>query len=467
MSLRSDFLEFDDSLARLGVPPLTAWWRVGIGDWLDAYEAGHVLELTACVGRGGAKSTALYKLALFFALFGDFTVPPGEIHYAIVLSRLKEEASKGVAIIARWLTLLGIAHRPAGDVIELGHAPRGIRVVAASVAATSGWRSFFVGRDERSKWSADGAIEQDADEIDTSAVAMTATHRYAPTVTTGSAWGMTGSFYETVSAGSDANRIVLGPAATWIVAPHITEEDCRRKERDPSRFAREYQCVFQATESSAFDPLAVERAFTFRDRQQGDVMGSPIVVIDASSLKADSFTWGLVRWIRPALPGLPYLSLSRIDGVEGGWSMTSIGTIVGRIVGLAKRAHAASVHGDQRESFGLRTLFNDLDVVFIDHPWTNAAKVRAVERVRALLRDGALELQAHEKLKAELLGFEEKINSSGALTYGARGKQHDDYCALLLTATLAEEAGHLRCPEPGEGGASQQGGTVVTYRSQW
>ena len=152
MSLRSKFLELDDSLARLGVPPLTAWWREGIGGWLDAYEDHHVLELWACVGRGAAKSTMLYKLALFFSLFGVFAVPSGERHFAIVLSRLKEEASKGIDIIDNWLDLLRIPHRLTGDVIEFEAVPRGIRVVAASVSATSGWRAYFVAKDERSKW---------------------------------------------------------------------------------------------------------------------------------------------------------------------------------------------------------------------------------------------------------------------------------------------------------------------------
>src|SRR5580698_9546552 len=101
MTLRRRFMQFDDRLAAHGVPRLTKWWRDGIGEWLDAYEQHQTLELFACVGRGAAKSTALYKLATFFSVFGDFTIPPGERHFAIVLSRLKEEAGKGIGIIDR------------------------------------------------------------------------------------------------------------------------------------------------------------------------------------------------------------------------------------------------------------------------------------------------------------------------------------------------------------------------------
>ena len=96
-------------------------------------------------------------------------MPTGERHFAIVLSRLKEEASKGIDIIDDWLTCSASAARGAGDVIEIAAMPRGIRVVAASVAATSGWRAYFVGKDERSKWPSSDEDETDAGEIDTSA----------------------------------------------------------------------------------------------------------------------------------------------------------------------------------------------------------------------------------------------------------------------------------------------------------
>lgn len=258
MTLRDRFVAFDDRLAQLGVPPLTAWWRDGIGRWLDDYEAGGTLELVACVGRGAGKSSALYKLTLFFALLGDFVVPLGERHFAIVLSRLKEEASKGLDIISRWLAVLGEPHRIAGDVIELSSLPRGIRIVAASVAATSGWRAFFVAKDERSKWPAGGVDERDAEEIDTSAAAMTATHARAPIVSFGSAWARTGAFYEAIKAGSNAHRIVLGPTPTWIAAPHISEADTRRKEPNEERHAREYGAVASDPESSFLPGIAID-----------------------------------------------------------------------------------------------------------------------------------------------------------------------------------------------------------------
>lgn len=462
MSLRAQFIAFDDRLLSVCVPPLTPWWRQNIGRWLDAYERGHVLELWGCVGRGAAKSTAIYKLALFFALFGDFAVPPGERHFAIVLSRLKEEAAKGIDIIAAWLRMLGVGHTVAGDVIEIKGQPRGIRVVAASVAATSGWRAFFIGKDERSKWPADGATEQDAEEIDTSATAMTATHELAPVISFGSAWGAFGAFFDAIMSGTDDRHFVLGPTPTWIAAPHITEESTRRKERDERRWKREYKCEFQAGVGSALDAEFVDRAFA-----QKDVIveaGQPVVVIDPSSGKADAYAWGVVRRCITAT-GREKIVFDLIDGLSGRfWDQVWSDQVVARIAIVARDHGANEVHSDQREEYALRSAFRQHGLRFRSHDWTSGRKIEAVARLRRWLADETLILPPHEQLRREMMNFEEKISpQSGELTYGARGRAHDDFVALLLTATMVDMCGAFRRERAREPGASV--GFVRTGRS--
>ncbi|AKV04563.1 hypothetical protein AKJ09_11226 [Labilithrix luteola] len=492
MSLRSQFFEFDDVLTSHGVRPLTQWWRDGIGEWLDAYEQGQVLELFACVGRGAAKSTVLYKLGLFFTLFGDFDVPPGERHYAVVLSRFKDEATKGILIISGWLRLLGVRHRPAGDVVDIDDMPRGIRVVTASVSATSGWRAYFVGKDERSKWPSGGVADVDAPEIDTSAAAMTATHPLAPVVAVGSAWGDFGSFYEAIASGTDATKVVLGPAPTWVAAPHVTEESTRKKEQDPRKWAREYACEFQASAVGAFDSLAVDACFVSRRLPPDVISAVPTFIIDASSGRADAWTWARCRWLLPThseykverryshfaggwyldfhtdsegkLVPLksherfaPILRFDYVSGVEGSgfWRNVSAEKIVKQIAKECKESGAVRVVGDQREAYALTSLFAQQNITFTSIAWTSANKPEGVETVRRWMRDGQLwlphergsptsdETRPHQKLRRELLEFEEKITPSGQLTFGARGNRHDDYVALLITAALAEQNGLL------------------------
>ncbi|HSY22754.1 MAG TPA: hypothetical protein VK841_11595 [Polyangiaceae bacterium] len=414
MSLRTRFLEFDDALAARGVPPLTDWWRAGIGAWLDAYEFRHVLELWAAVGRGAAKSTTLYKLDTFFTLFVDFVIPPGERHYAIVLSRLKEEAAKGIAIIHGWLVLLGIPHRLAGDVIELEEMPRGIRVVAASVAAASGWRAFFVGKDERSKWPASDVEEREAEEIDTSASAMTATHDCAPVLSFGSAWGALGGFYEAISSGSDGAKFVLGPAPTWIAAPHISEASTRRKERDPSKWAREYACEFQeSTEESLYPVTLIDRA---RRSDPGDVAPEPGVQYFAGmdpSLGRNA--WTLAIACRRTVGERPKASvvLSREWRAPAGGHFDMI-ELLTEIASLVSRYTNTIVtdqfHGETLAAIALRLRLGV--TLEVDKP-TATERLERYESLLTRLSDDEIELPNDRRVRADLLSVTRKFTPNG------------------------------------------------------
>ena len=490
MSLRAEFLQFDDALAAHGVPPLTEWWREGIGEWLDAYEQVNIVELAlalavlefwACVGRGAAKSTALYKLATFFMLFGAFDVPPGERHFAIVLSRLKEEASKGIAIVAQWLTLLGIAHRPAGDVIELADMPRGIRVVAASVAAASGWRAFFIGCDEHSKWASSGLDELNASEVRSSAIAMTATHPLAPVVTVGSAWGAFGEFYEAIDEGTTDARFVVGPTPTWIAAPHISKESTQRKERNPLRWRREYACEFTGNISQLWTPEQIDGLMEARDdARELEQVSYEVLITDPSNLKKDKWTaaaggWWQYKndirdmWLRepyyePRAPGgrgmrtlrdkwgqtipnpewkasEPFFLLRYIMTFDGSFGRTGA-SIVGELADFARHVGINRVISDQRDAMLLESEFARHRMQFKSLNYTNPSKAEALLWIHERMRTNSLRIEQHETMRQELLEFREKILPSGTVTY--EGLRHDDHVSLLLTGALGDIHGCFR-----------------------
>ncbi|HEY3817317.1 MAG TPA: hypothetical protein VGL81_09110 [Polyangiaceae bacterium] len=449
MNLRDQFSEFDDALAAHGVPPLTAWWREGIGSWLDAYETGQVLELWACVGRGAAKSTALYKLALFFALFGDFVVPPGERHFAIVLSRLKEEAAKGIAIIDAWLTLLGVAHHLAGDVIELDEQPRGIRVVAASVAATSGWRAFFVAKDERGKWPLSGVDERDAEEIDTSAAAMTATHALAPIVTMGSAWLTLGAFHETIAAGSTSERVVLGPTPTWIAAPHITEADCRKKERDPRKFAREYASIASdAHDEALIDPHLVDRAMRAAPGDVPPESGTAYTAAMDPSLGRNAWTFVIAgsREVNGRL--IASVVLHREWRASHG-KMLDPAAVLATIAGHCAAYGVTSVRTDQFHGESLAAIAERMHLgihVLVDKP-TATERLTRYEGLLTRFLDNAIELPRDPVVRADLLAIRRRVSSgvnaftiSMAVTADGRHADYAPSCALALERIAVDDA---------------------------
>jgi hypothetical protein len=448
VSLSASFLKFDDRLASLGVPPLSEWWRGHVSRYLDAYEAGTALEFWAAAGRGGAKSSCLYKLALFFTLAGKFAVPAGERHYATILSRRVDEASKGIALISAWLRLLKVEHDPRAEVIDLADQPRGLRVVAANVAAASGWRSFFVAADEYSKWAREGVALFDADEVLASARAMTSTHANAPLLVASSPWTQEGSFYTAITAGDADGRIIAGPAPSWVANPAlISEESARRKERNPRIFAREYACEFVADWAGDYFPdaavalctdkgrtatpagppnyspatyvVAIDPAFYADDfgicvaHSESSELG-PVVVIDLlKSIKAPS---------KEALS--PSFAVDQVAAIRFAWR--------GSREVVTDQASAAPLS----EMFSKRSLFLNVD------PWTMSTKLERYTLARQLMVDGRLRLPDDAGIRRELSSVGLKLTAAGNETISTRGG-HDDRLSAMISAVYYA---HRRAP---------------------
>lgn len=146
---------------------------------------------------------------------------------------------------------------------------------------------------------------------------------------------------------------------------------------------------------------------------------------------------------RPS-PGGQYLDLHSVDFIDGGFGTNMSGdAIADMIAAAAKRAKALEIHGDQRERLFFSSAMQRRGLRFVEHPWTSASKPKAVELVRRWLLDRTLHISCvspavAEMFKAEMLGFEERVNPSGQLTFGARGEKHDDFVALLITLAHVE-----------------------------
>jgi hypothetical protein len=86
--------------------------------------------------------------------------------------------------------------------------------------------------------------------------------------------------------------------------------------------------------------------------------------------------------------------------------------------------------------------------------WTAQTKPAAVETVRKWLRDGTLALPVHERLRRELLLFEERITPTGQFSFSGK---HDDHVSLLVTCAMAAARGSLpRIPRFPGGGSSHR-----------
>jgi hypothetical protein len=451
MSVFESFIEFDDKLAQLGEPPLSAWWREQLGAWFAAYERGDASEFWACVGRGGAKSTAVCKVGTFLALFGDFVVPAAQRHYATILSARRDEAAKSVGIVDAWLTALKVPHRTAGEVIELTKMNRGIRILTANVAAASGWRSFFVGADEFAKWAREGDRNLDADEVLASARAMTITHSRAALFVASTPWADEGSFRDVITAGSTVERHVAH-APSWIANPDlISEAASRKRERDDRTWRREYAAQFVAAFESNFYPIdAISRAV---DPGRRPNEGAPtdgggwryVVAIDPG-FYSDAFAI-CVAHSEPSARG-PIVVVDFIDEMRAGSSSTYLSPdlAVQRVADL-RRAYQPGgmmVHSDQSSAATLSAMFLAHGVALVVDPWSAASLVAKHSTVRTLMLDGRLRLPQHGALQHQIARVGSKLLPSGIETISAQGGHIGDSASACVAAVAAA---HELAPE--------------------
>lgn len=413
---------------------LTPWWR----DTLEHYYAHPTARtLVARVGRGGAKSHTSVRISLNEVLFGDWQIPPGEVHFWAYASTSISEARQRLRLIERCLADLSIGYDRVGEEIVLRDLPRGWRVFAATIGAVSGFRCFGRSADELAKWTAADGAANPAAEVVASMTAMAISHPGARALLISSPLG-TDDYHASRFAIGDTEHQLTVHAPTWTANPSIAEEQTRRDEPDLRVWSREYAAEPQAARLAAFDADHVVQAF--------EPIGHPgydhgaFGVIDASSGKKDTWSWLIASW-RGEDRAARQLVVSHVDGIGGTfWGQTSGDRVVATVAADMRARGVRVVYGDQRESLMLAAAFSRHGLRFVELPWSGPRKERAVMVVRRWLADGVLMLPQHEKLRAELLAFEERITSSGALTFaGGRGTSgHDDYVALLLTTAMAD-----------------------------
>lgn len=453
--------------------------------WKETYQRFYDSDrkqLVLRVGRRGGKSSNLCMLAVATALAGDYKIPATDVGVISIVSATKADASARIRTIGQILKAIGVPHKQLKDSIDLPSRRVVIKVFAATIAGVVGFTSILCICDEISRWRDDNAGGANpAREVLASLRPTMATQPTARIVLSSSPFSTNDEHYRAFEEGDDEYQLTAF-APTWIANPNITEEASHRLEKDRRIWLREYAAIVQAAELSAFDVDAVDRAFEVKPPANG-VRGERILVIDPSSGKKDTWSYAVVGWslgqdpyirdvegnirrtpwgepMRRAESSLvpPVLCFDEVGAFAEGsfWEQTNAAAILDKIVATARAHGCKAVHSDQREAFLLRNEIERRGLRFYEHAWSSPSKITAVEAIRRWLADGKLSLPAHEKLRAELYAFEERSTPSGALTFAARGRGHDDFVSLLLTTAMAESEGLIssspnRKPQPFRG----------------
>ena len=202
---------------------------------------------------------------------------------------------------------------------------------------------------------------------------------------------------------------------------------------------REYAAEPQASVLGAFNPDLIERAF--RPAPKGYAQCPRVLLLDPTAGSSDTYAWGVAGWRYPreGQEGEPLLVVDEVTGIDqaSARGFTSKAMIAG-VVGWARMYRCVAIHSDQFERFSLASAFGEQGYPFYPHTWTAPMKEAAVQRVRQWLRDGTLVLPRHERLRRELLSFEEKFSPTGALTFRGRQGGHDDFAMLIVLAGIVD-----------------------------
>lgn len=457
-------LALDARLVRKGHHPLTPWWRSTLERF---YGHPTARTLVARVGRGGAKSFTSVRVSLNETLFGSWTVPPGEVHFWAYASTSISEARQRLRLIEQCLTDLGVAYDRSGEEIVLRDLPRGWRVFAATIGSVSGFRCFGRSLDELAKWTgADGAANPAA-EVAASMTAMAVSHPGARALLISSPLGE-GDYHATRFALGDTEHQITAYAPTWIANPSISKEQTERDEPDARVHAREYAAIPQSGSIGALDVEALRECI--RPLRDGsEYLHAPELLIDSSGGRCDSFVVAAVAWVaermheaqywpgtdvqRPVAtlaPPVPRLQLLDMVSLTGPIALTlSTSDVADRIAAMARRWGATRVHGDQFGAWGWASELSKRGLRFEEHSWTAPTKNDAMVRLRQLIRDRILVVSPElgpeaDAIVGEARTFVETITPSGSISFGARGRAHDDRIMTLLLAARVDTEGRLR-----------------------
>lgn len=426
------YQEIDASLVAAGFEPTSPWWLEQLGRVFNRHQRRALRRWVIRAGRRGGKSSTLCRLAVLVALFGEWSVPPGDTAVIAIVSVKTDEAAARLRTIKTILTALGLRFDERGTELELrGERPVLFKVFPCNVDSV-GFTSVLVIGDEVARWESRDTGANPAQEVIGSLAPTMATQPTAFMVLSSSPWSNDDFHAKCFDQGDTATQMV-SHAPTWVANPTITEADTHELEPDDRVRAREYAAVPGATISAALDPVDVAAAFGATPVGK---LGRGFLAIDASSLRGDAFAW-----IAGRESDAGELVVLECDGFEGErLREVSMRDVVKQVAARAVEWDARSIFGDQREEASLTSMFAEESSALEVLPWSEPSKDEAFQLLRRLMRERRLLLPDHAGLRREISNVKAHLLPSGRTKYATNGL---DYASCVVTLAHAAIAGHI------------------------
>ena len=181
--------------------------------------------------------------------------------------------------------------------------------------------------------------------------------------------------------------------------------------------------------------------------EHGNYLGHMIPTVSKQFWNAETKTWD-VREIEPTHPQKAYLAFTEIHVQEGGfWGTISGEDLMRPICSMFRRWGVRRVFADKFERGLANNELRKAGLLFHDLSWTSETKHEAVTLLKREMSDKKLIICECERMRKELVSYQQKAQPGGAFKYAARGKRHDDVISLLINAAMAMIQGHLQGSE--------------------
>lgn len=505
----SAFLRFfdaqDRSLVAAGFPATSPWWRTQLERFLRSGRRRFILR----VGRRGGKSSTLSRVAVAWALFGAYVVPPGDVGVVAFVSVSRDESAQRLRTIEAILRVVvgEKAYRRQGESIELDGRPVVFKTFAASISGVSGFTAILFVGDELAKWRDAETGANPATEVLASAGPTMATQPTARMFLCSSPFGTQDAHALAFDLGDTQNQLVAR-AATWEANPSVTEQATRELESDEKAWRREYAAIPQDGVSAAFSSALIKPAFR-RVSLSHISYSRPVLALDASGGSTCGWASGLAAWGRrrpvgepldytaPMVDeygnecgdffeleapgkvkrdaqgravlklgarrsGQPLLYVAQMtEFLEWGDSM-GFEEVVEALAVKMRQGNAAVAVGDGYMAPALESEFRRHGLRFVGIPTSNTNKNAAMKRLRMLLAGQQMLLDEDATTEQQLVDYREKITSTGVITYAAKSGARADRVSVLVNLMIGEVEGHMSwspaAPSRGRGeGSSPMG----------
>jgi hypothetical protein len=236
----------DRRLVAMGEHAISPWWWAQLREFFGSSR----WKFVGRVGRRGGKSDTWAKVAIAVILSRVFTIPMGDTGVVSIVSTDREEAAKRIRTISEYLEALDVKHKPTSYAItfpdDSPYARYAIEVKTASVRGVSGFTSILCIGDEVDKWKDSDTGANPAAEVLSSWTPTLATMmpHGAKMALLSSPWLYKGPHSREFDAGTNDEQQAAW-AMTWVAHPAMTPEMCRRLEKNPVKFKREYEAIPQ------------------------------------------------------------------------------------------------------------------------------------------------------------------------------------------------------------------------------